>query len=436
MLETVSCYGRLSVRTPELNPSLLPVPLSRAIPFLACLLSGLPLSGQAQETVLVGIAAFNMAWAGTIGDFKRHVEVCSGPEVNWCDSRIKIPRGARHATPEEESRAMRCRDATIAAAGGFEKMIMTAPCNAYGKRKNTARTETVENYDAKLSGLRATVENLIRNENIKVIAFQEIKSREVIEQVLGKFSGQFNVCVAPHGAFQTLAFAWDKSISPASSVVNSCIPNPDLAITELRQDDSLTHSVRPGLALRLVINGAAVTFLNIHLKSGCANLNGNGAFAGHKLTDPNPACGVLNRQVPIIEDWVENVAQESSRFILLGDFNRRIDEEATAPITASEVRTDGTDPAGPNTKDELGRVKSSYLWQEIADGFPAMHQVPLASTEPGCTGFKGLDHIVISDAIKKAQTRALGSRKIAVEKKHRQPIATSDHCPRVTILEL
>lgn len=388
---------------------------------------------QAQEPVPVGIAIFNIAWAGTIDDFRRHVEVCSAPEVNWCDSRIKIPRGAQHAEPEEEIRAKRCREATVVAAGGFDAMMMTAPCNAYGKRKHPARAETVENYNAKLEGLRVTVENLIQNENIKVIAFQEVKSREVIEQVLGEFAGQFNVCVAPHDAFQTVAFAWDKSIS---SVANSCVPNPDLAITEQLRDESVRHRARPGLALQLVIHEAPVTFLNIHLKSGCANLKTGRGFAGRKLTDPDPACEVLNRQIPIIEEWVENVAKESPRFVLFGDFNRRIDEEERALVIKSEVRTDGTDPAEPNTKDEWGRVKSSYLWQEIADGFPAMHQVPLTSTERGCTGLKGLDHIVISDAIKQLQTRALSSRKIAVVKKRPQPIATSDHCPRVTILEL
>ena len=410
--------------------------LSRFIFLLAFLLPGLPVSVQAQETAPVGIAIFNMAWAGTIDDFKRHVEVCSAPEVNWCDSRIKIRRGARHAEPEEEIRAKQCREATTVAAGGFDAMMMTAPCNAYGKRKHPAKAETVENYNAKLEGLRATVENLIQNENVKVIAFQEVKSREVIEEVLGGFSGQFNVCVAPHDAFQTVAFAWDRSISSVSSAANNCVPNPDLAIAEQFRDGPVRHRARPGLALQLVINDAPVTFLNIHLKSGCANLKTGGGFTGHKLTDPDPACEVLNRQVSVIEDWVEKVAENSPRLVLLGDFNRRIDEEERASVAPAEVRTDGTDPAGPNPKDEQGRVKSSYLWQEIADGFPALYQVPLAYTGRGCTGLKGLDHIVISDAIKQSQTRALSSRKIAVVKKRPQPIVTSDHCPRVTVLEL
>ena len=410
--------------------------LPRIIPFLAILLALLPVSAQSKETSPIGIAVFNMAWAGTIDDFKRHVEVCSATDVNWCDTRAKIPRGAQNATPEEEARAKRCLKATIAAAGSFDEAMMIAPCNAYGTRKNPGRVETEENYNVKLDGLRATVENLIQNKKIRIIAFQEVKSQEVIEHVLGKFAKQFNVCVAPHTTFQTVAFAWDKTIA---SGAYGCVPNPDLAITEQPRhdkDEALAHRVRPGLSLELVVNGSPVSFLNIHLKSGCANLKTSGGFPGRKLTDPHADCVVLNRQVPILEDWVDHVARESPRFVLLGDFNRRIDEEAKAAVSETEVRADGTDPTGPNEKDELGRVKSNYLWQEIADGAPPMHQVPLTSTERGCTGFKGLDHIVISDPVKLAQAGALESEKIAVVKKKRQPIATSDHCPRITILEL
>ncbi|SEL50372.1 endonuclease/exonuclease/phosphatase family protein [Nitrosovibrio tenuis] len=415
--------------------------------FAAILLSGLPACAYteeispAQETspteipvassvpTPVGIAVFNMAWAGTIDDFKRHVEVCSAPEVDWCDSRVKISRGASHPTPEEEARAKKCQEAFIAAAGGFDTAMMIAPCNAYGK--HPARAETVENYNLKLDGLRAAVEDLIQNEKIKVIAFQEVKSQETIERVLGKFAGQFDVCAAPHSAFQTVAFAWDKSI-PAGA--NRCTTNRELALAE-NPGDKRAHRVRPGLALELVIGGSPVTFLNVHLKSGCANLKTAPGFPGHQLTDSEPACTVLNRQIPILEDWIEQIASQSPRFILLGDFNRRIDEEARARIPKAQVRADGSDPAGPNTRDEFGSVKSNYLWQEIADGSPSMYQVRLTSTEPGCTGFKGLDHIVISGPVRRAQAGAPRSSKIALVKSGRQSIATSDHCPRITILE-
>jgi endonuclease/exonuclease/phosphatase family metal-dependent hydrolase len=411
----------------------------RSTSFLPFLLAGLLLTvsagAQARETVLVGIAVFNMAWAGTLDDFKRHVEVCSAPEVNWCASRAKAMRGPWHLQAEEASRAKRCQEATMEAAGGFQEMRMTAPCNAYsrrGARKNPSRVETAENYNAKLAGLRATVENLIENENIKVIAFQEVKSREVVEHVLGRFAAEFETCAAPHTAFQTVAFAWEKVISRNES---RCIPNPDLAVAGDPEEGALSPSVRPGLALELRINGAPITFLNVHLKAGCANLVTGRGFAGRKLTDADPACQILNRQIPILEDWVEQVAGRSPRFVLLGDFNRKIDEEEKARIAAAEVRTDGSDPASPNTRDAWGKVKSSYFWQEIADGFPGMYRIPDTPAVKGC-GHEGLDHIVISDAIWQMQRLPMSSHKIALIKNPRQSIKTSDHCPRVVVLEL
>jgi hypothetical protein len=402
---------------------------------LAGLLFGLTAGLHARETAQVGIAVFNMAWAGTLADFRRHVEICSAPEVNWCASRAKPIRGPRHLQAEEASRARHCREATVEAAGGFQEMQMTAPCNAYGRRstkKNPSGAATVEGYNAKLAGLRSTVENLVGEENIQVIAFQEVKSWEVVEEALGRFAGEFGICVASHHAFQTVAFAWKKTVS---SEAGRCTSNHDLAIAENPEESDSSHSVRPGLALELMINGAPVTFMNVHLKAGCANLVTGRGFAGRKLTDPDPACEILNRQVPVIEDWVEDVAGRSPRFVLLGDFNRRIDEEEKAGIAAADVRTDGSDPAGPNTKDAWGRVKSSYFWQEITDGSPGLYQVPLTFLEKGCGGHIGLDHIVISEPIRQMQRLPLSSRMVPVVKNPRQSIKTSDHCPRTTVLE-
>jgi hypothetical protein len=398
-------------------------------------ISSIPETSRIRETSPIGIAVFNMAWAGTVDDFKRHAEICSAPEVNWCSNRAKISRGALHPAPEEAVRSRKCQEAFEEAAGGADAAMMIAPCTAYGIRRTRKPPETgemIENYHLKLDGLRATVEDLIRNKKIRVIAFQEIKSKEVIEQVLGKFAGQFDICVAPHTTFQTVAFAWDKAISMGAS---GCTTNAELALAE-NPANKFMHRVRPGLSLELVISGSPVTFMNVHLKSGCATLRTGSGFPGHKLTDSEPACAVLNRQIPVLEDWIERIARQSPRFVLLGDFNRRIDEEARAQIARREVREDGSDPAGLNPRDELGNVKSDYLWQEIADGKPSMYQVRLTSMESGCTGFKGLDHIVISGPVRQSQAGAPSSSKMALVKKEGQRIATSDHCPRITILEL
>ncbi|NJR71832.1 MAG: hypothetical protein HC782_01335 [Gammaproteobacteria bacterium] len=174
-------------------------------------------------TAPIGVAAFNMAWASTMADFARHVEVCANPTVNWCETRTRTLRGASAPTPEEVLRAKTCQDATLKAIGGQAASMQMAPCNAYrsgqpftpgAPPENPNLTRTPAAFQVKLDALRETVEGLISRDNVKVIAFQEVKSADVIKVVLGKYADKFAVCDAKHNAFQTLAFAWENR-SPA-----------------------------------------------------------------------------------------------------------------------------------------------------------------------------------------------------------------------------
>ncbi len=378
----------------------------------------------------VALASFNLAWAGTVADYERHVAVCSAPGVNWCDSRINNRGRADDAT--ELARAQRCQQATQAAAGGATAGLLVAPCNAY---QASGAQATRAHYLEKLRGLRATVDQLITQDKVRVIAFQELRSKEALTEILGSHAAQFEVCVATHRAFQTLGFAWDKSLSSTPGV---CTPYEPLAIAEPNASGNWKRRMRPGLALALQVSGQPVTFMNLHLKSACANLVDSRAFKGRTLDDPLDACETLNQQVAPLENWLESVAKTSPRLVLMGDFNRRIDEEAAASIAKNQVRTDGSDPASPNPVNAQGRVPTRYLWQELSDGSPTLHQLPQASDTPAtCKGFVGLDHIVISDALRQRQGPELPTtRKTGVVSQPGQVIQTSDHCPKLTILKL
>jgi endonuclease/exonuclease/phosphatase family metal-dependent hydrolase len=393
--------------------------------------------------VVVTVAAFNLAWAGTLSDFQQHLNVCSAVDVNWCDTRAWIVRGATAPTEEEKLRAEQCQQATYSAAGGKLASMLIAPCNAYRNgsplkpgepRPDPQMVRSAAAYAEKLVGLRATVEGLVANEGVRVLAFQEVRSAEVVRLILGLYAHRFDTCEAHYNAFQSLAFAWDKSLT---SRPGQCTTRSDLALKDPINDPNAFRSVRPGLALELQVNGRAVTFMNVHLKAACASVtNSDARYPGHLLTDEVEPCRVLNRQVPILEDWIESVAQRSPRFVLMGDFNRRIDDEAVLSPPRDQVRSDGSDPAGPNPVDATGGVKSRYLWQEISDGSPDLHQVPLTRLDVACTGFTGLDHIVISGALKEANSGTIESRKLAVVSRPDQSIETSDHCPRLARLNL
>jgi endonuclease/exonuclease/phosphatase family metal-dependent hydrolase len=257
-----------------------------------------------------------------------------------------------------------------------------------------------------------------------------------VRGVLGRHADRFEVCDAPHSGFQTLAFAWDKTLSASPG---RCTAHQPLAVLDPPNDPEAFRRVRPGLALQLQVNGEPVTFMNVHLKAGCASAtNSNPRFPARLLTDAAEACEVLNRQVPLLEAWIDAVAAQTPRFVILGDFNRRIDEEATLAIPPAQVRADGSAPAGPPPAAADGRVTTRYLWPELVDGTRTLHRLPITQQDEACTGFVGLDHIVVSAGLhmllqagEAPDTAKAGVRKAAVVGAPGQAIQTSDHCPQI-----
>ncbi|MCC2973629.1 endonuclease/exonuclease/phosphatase family protein [Massilia sp. IC2-476] len=384
-------------------------------------------AAQQPSPTQFGVASFNMAWAGSQQDFDRQNAVCK--TVSWCDTRPRREPGQASITEQANRVARQCAADTERLAGGPAQQAMMAPCNAYQGRGAPVELTSAD-YAAKLAGLQATIDGLVDKHGVRVLAFQEVRSAEVIKQVLGKHAGRFGVCDAAHEGFQTVAFAWDRSLSAKPAV---CSVERGLEVTD-NPADPLARKVRPGLALELELPGRRVAFLNVHLKSGCANIVPTPTYQARLLDDRAGACQTLNRQVAPLERWLDSVGKQSPEYVLLGDFNRRIDEEAAAAIKPEQVRTDGSNPAGVPVAGADGKVATRYLWQELNDGSRTLQQVPLSSVEAGCRGFTGLDHIVLSGALAARQPANLGSRKTAVVQLPGQRIETSDHCPRSVTL--
>jgi endonuclease/exonuclease/phosphatase family metal-dependent hydrolase len=65
--------------------------------------------------------------------------------------------------------------------------------------------------------------------------------------------------------------------------------------------------------------GGGVQLLSLHLKSGCAFGRVDGRVT-------RPQCMLLVRQRGILEEWIDTRAGADERFVLLGDFNRQLDQ--------------------------------------------------------------------------------------------------------------
>lgn len=150
--------------------------------------------------------------------------------------------------------------------------------------------------------------------------------------------------------------------------------------------------LRSGVDITLRPRGRApVRLLSIHLKSGC--------FAGSEAK----ACSVLTQQMPMLEAWIDTAAAGPDRFIILGDWNRR-----------------------------LGLAGDS-VWAEIDDGEPANADLRLADEgiQPECdpryTSF--IDHIVL-DRRAGGDMQGFSEVRYAPGEKH-----YSDHCPVSVTIE-
>lgn len=65
--------------------------------------------------------------------------------------------------------------------------------------------------------------------------------------------------------------------------------------------------------------GEATQLLSVHLKSGCAYSRLDGEV-------DRGQCRLLRRQRGILEEWIDGRAKADERYILLGDFNRQLDQ--------------------------------------------------------------------------------------------------------------
>lgn len=242
--------------------------------------------------------------------------------------------------------------------------------------------------DADYASMRAYAERL----NADVVAFEEVESTKAAARVFdpAKYNliiedrpaGDHFPCGGQEGrrlTRQAVGFAIRKelSVERGPDLTELALGNPNL-----RSGVDVTVRAPGGRPLRL---------LAVHLKSGCfAGLNGD-------------ACQTLQKQIPILESWIDARAAEPVRFVVLGDFNRR-----------------------------LAR-KDDALWAELDDGEPANADLSLAegATGPKCDPrYKEfIDHIVL-DA--RATRDLVGFEEQTYAQADGHP---SDHCPIIAVLK-
>jgi endonuclease/exonuclease/phosphatase family metal-dependent hydrolase len=193
---------------------------------------------------------------------------------------------------------------------------------------------------AELAALRALVDLL----DADVIALQEVDGAEAAQQIFdeGEYTFHFSTQDNP----QRTGFAIREGVAFTA--------NPDLAELDI-------GDVRRGAYLTVMIGNQPLRLLSVHLKSFCHQND-----LDNVLPTDNTDCGKLKRQIPILEGWIEDRAQEGIPVVVLGDFNRRFN------------------------------IAGDDMWRELDDGDPdlAKHTEGLMSACLNSQFPDYIDHIV------------------------------------------
>ncbi len=179
-------------------------------------------------------------------------------------------------------------------------------------------------------------------------------------------------------------------------IAEKIFPDREFCFTKRRHVQNVGFAIRRGIpfrcnrdvrALGLPENdvrwGADVTIdpgslremrlLAVHLKASCNR---------DPLTDDRPDCRLLQRQVPVLEDWIDRRARAGDAFAVVGDLNRRFDREGKAP------------------RDAAGAIVA--MWPEIDDGDPEGADLVNPGVQHGAVGCGNghgtrmpIDHLIL-----------------------------------------
>jgi hypothetical protein len=158
-----------------------------------------------------------------------------------------------------------------------------------------------------------------------VIALQEIDGADAAREIFP----QHEFCFTKRRQVQNVGFAIRRGLK------FRC--NRDYAALGLTEDTvrwGADVTIEPGTPREMRL-------LAVHLKASCNR---------DPLTADRDDCRLLQRQVPVLEDWIDQRARAGDAYGVVGDLNRRFDREREA------------------ARDAAGAIVA--MWPEIDDGDP------------------------------------------------------------------
>jgi endonuclease/exonuclease/phosphatase family metal-dependent hydrolase len=139
-----------------------------------------------------------------------------------------------------------------------------------------------------------------------VLAVQEVDGEAALSRVVDTDVYDVHVDDRPKGSLngqQNTGFAFKRGLT--------VVRQPDFTALDVQGDGRLRYGAR----IDVTHNGQTIQLLSVHLKSGCFENRTRSAD-----------CPLLPAQVPVLEGWIDGAARGPRAFIVLGDFNRRLNQ--------------------------------------------------------------------------------------------------------------
>jgi endonuclease/exonuclease/phosphatase family metal-dependent hydrolase len=245
---------------------------------------------------------------------------------------------------------------------------------------------------ARTAGDFAALRDYAHRLNADVVALQEVDGAAAARLIFP----DYDFCFTKSRILQNTGFAFRRE----RHIAFRC--DPDIRELGLRQG-----RLRYGAQATLFpATAQELHLLSVHLKSGCA---------AAPLTDRTDACRMLSAQVPVLERWIDAQAGSGRRFLMLGDFNRRLTQEPH------------------HARDRYGRLLA--FWPEINAGLPSGARLVNATAAEGYSkchpreSFDAyIDHIVAGSLAAQHLNGSHATRVTYSEADWRR-FRLSDHCP-------
>lgn len=152
---------------------------------------------------------------------------------------------------------------------------------------------------------RANLRRYARVLDADIVAFQEVDGAEAAAEVFPP--DRYALFMTRDHVVQRVGFAVRLGLHVEQ--------NADLVGLDVYPE--ARFRLRSGADITVDTPGGRLRLLNVHLKTGCHEA---------RLSTPSRVCETLRRQVPALQGWIAQRREEGVPFVLLGDFNRRMDK--------------------------------------------------------------------------------------------------------------